>query len=76
MKAYYTCIAEYKPFYKEHCVKGAWGIPEAIHLSVSPMPPMPFFLEKQIFELRFPNHILHPGLVVSPPPAKPKDEIY
>ena len=75
MNAYYTCIPEYKPSYKEHCVKGMWGVAGAIHLTVSPMPPMPFFLEKKLFEMRFPNHVLHPSLIAYPP-AKPKDEIY
>lgn len=79
LASYYTCVHTRKDE-KEHCVKGVYSHP-GVTLIATPMPPLPFFLEKQIFELRFPNHVLHPGLIVTPPALpvashKPKDEIY
>ncbi len=69
--SYYTCIHETST-QQEHCVKGLWEIPGVRNISTL-MPNLPFFIEKQIFEHRFPNHVLHPGLVVHST-AKPKGE--
>jgi hypothetical protein len=72
--SYYTCVPTRE--LKEHCVKGVYAHPQLdATIIATPMPALPFLLEKQIFEFKFPNHSLHPGLVVSPRP-KPKDEIY
>lgn len=63
-------------YYNKHtAVKGIHNGIDSTFIA-TPMPPLPFFLEKQIFEFRFPNHVLHPGLIVTPVSPKPKDEIY
>lgn len=72
---YYTCVENRKES-KEHCVKGIQTHIAATLIATHMCPHLPFFLEKMIFEHKFPNHILHPGIIVSPNAVKPKDEIY